>query len=664
MGILGFTSFVDHRCKALLQQEHINSCYLVIDGDNVAHHIFKRKPRSTGWGTDYASYASDIESFLLDLRSCEISAVVLLDGARDAAGAKLPRQLGRLTEKVHRSIRVAASRQREDIFPPLARTTFVQVARRLSVPVIQCPGEADRRAAAVARRLDCAVLSDDSDLCALGAPVVRLTPWQRPCTAPHAAPFMNCVVFRPERLLSHYNVSAEHLPLLATLPGNDTVPPAALDPFFRRLYAAHGSRAGGRERPGQRIKTLLRWLATQTSRQQALDKVLSTLPEKDRAVVEAHAALVAAAIADDSFEFLRSAQPELYGILVERAPPTGDPPPAGAASLPVAGAVLPASVLDAAGGAPALLEPAVEVSTAPAAALAAAPLLARLASLLAGRERAVTLYLREGRQVAERTVTAASPPLQPSGPTADPATRELELMTVLGVSPAAVAGVPAPLRLLAAALVVWRRTTAGRSSRRAVCAALLACVALAPEATLPPSADSVARWREKTVPLRQRPASAAPPLASLHLHYELQYVLLMAVAANEALGVPLAALDVDQVVHGPLSLALGFCAVEENDANSGEVSAPETGPRPDAALEAFVGGLADMIEEEATKRSDSPPPLTPGGSSDAVEDADTKSPERLSRLLAAARGPGAARGHKRARRSAVRGGRSKKRSRR
>ncbi|KAF0304116.1 Protein asteroid [Amphibalanus amphitrite] len=425
---------------------------------------------------------------------------------------------------------------------------------------------------------------------------------------------MNCVVFRPERLLSHYNVSAEHLPLLATLPGNDTVPPAALDPFFRRLYAAHGSRAGGRERPGQRIKTLLRWLATQTSRQQALDKVLSTLPEKDRVVVEAHAALVAAAIADDSFEFLRSAQPELYGVLVERAPPAGDPPPAGAAGLPVAGAVLPVSVLDAAGGAPALLEPAVEVSTAPAAALAAAPLLARLASLLAGRERAVTLYLREGRRVAERTITAASPPLQPSGPTADPATRELELMTVLGVSPAAVAGVPAPLRLLAAALVVWRRVTAGRSSRRAVCAALLACVALAPEATLPLSADSVARWRDKTVPLRQRPTSAAPPLASVHLHYELQYVLLIAVAANEALGGPLAALDVDRVVHGPLSLALGFCAVEENDANSGKVSAPETGPRPDAALEAFVGGLADMIEEEATKRSDSAPPLTPGES--------------------------------------------------
>ena len=50
-----------------------------------------------------------------------------MDGARDVAGAKLPKQLGRLTEKVRRSMTVAAAKRREDIFPPLARAVFIQV---------------------------------------------------------------------------------------------------------------------------------------------------------------------------------------------------------------------------------------------------------------------------------------------------------------------------------------------------------------------------------------------------------------------------------------------------------------------------------------------------------------------------------------------------------
>ena len=53
--------------------------------------------------------------------------MVLMDGARDVAGAKLPKQLGRLTEKVRRSMTVATARHREDIFPPLARAVFIQV---------------------------------------------------------------------------------------------------------------------------------------------------------------------------------------------------------------------------------------------------------------------------------------------------------------------------------------------------------------------------------------------------------------------------------------------------------------------------------------------------------------------------------------------------------
>ena len=128
-------------------------------------------------------------------------------------------------------------------------------------------------------------------------------------------------------------------------------------------------------------------------------------------MVEAHATLVAASIADGSFEFLRCALPELYSTLMERAPPGSSPPPplpVNAGVVPTGDAVLPVCVLDAAAEAPVLLEPAVEVPTAPAAALTATPLLARLASFLAGRRRAVTLYLREGRQVGERTTAAAA----------------------------------------------------------------------------------------------------------------------------------------------------------------------------------------------------------------------------------------------------------------
>ncbi|XP_037073108.1 protein asteroid-like [Pollicipes pollicipes] len=172
--------------------------------------------------------------------------------------------------------------------PVLLRCVFVEVLRRLGVAVVLSSMETDDAAAELAGRLNCPILSNDSDFFLLDVPCVRITPERRAeislRSRDNIGYSMKFCVFRLQRLLEHCGVDSAMLGLVATLPGNDYFPGELFHPFFEWLTE---SQAGHTERrwctPQQeRLDTMLDWLAGQTSLQAALDKVLETLPEEKR----------------------------------------------------------------------------------------------------------------------------------------------------------------------------------------------------------------------------------------------------------------------------------------------------------------------------------------------------------------------------------------------
>ena len=200
---------------------------------------------------------------------------------------------------------------------------------------------------------------------------------------------------------------------------------------------------------------------------------------------------------------------------------------------------------------------------------AAVPLLTRLSALLGAPTGPLVLFAGHGGELRLLLASCAwrAPPLE-RVLLGGAASCLQTALAALQLRPGALAELPRLLQLPAAALIVWRRATLGRSRRRQVRAALLCLLALAlderpaPALGLPPA--PAADWHSRAMPLRQTGMESAwPALSVTHLYSELQSVLRAVWNLNEVLGLPLRQLDVEHTLHLPLTLRLGFDCSDE-----------------------------------------------------------------------------------------------------
>ncbi|XP_030565468.1 protein asteroid [Drosophila novamexicana] len=337
MGVRGLTSYIAQRAELYLKPHELHNTALVIDGDNLACNLYKDVTGCySAFGGDYDDFYRAVVEFFQVLAECQIRGYVLMDGGYEE------RKLRTVGKRLRGKIAVIKKINPCDsitLFPLHLKEVFVDAVRDCGVPVMRCVFEADDELAALARKLNCPVLSYDSDFYIHNVqyiPLITLTVkvltkqrrrageaqrTLRRHEAKHVEKrtkahkilsgrtsqevtakkpeyavkssykYLDCCIYRVEHLCGRGALSPEKLPLFAALLGNDYIARSA----FRNFFAAGMGKAGRSRKlrkQQRRIRVILQWLREQTA-ESALDKVLSRLKkfQRDSLVSQVQAAI-------------------------------------------------------------------------------------------------------------------------------------------------------------------------------------------------------------------------------------------------------------------------------------------------------------------------------------------------------------------------------------
>ncbi|XP_059584774.1 protein asteroid homolog 1 isoform X2 [Alligator mississippiensis] len=285
MGIPGLTRYVEEHGE-FFTALRLHDAHLVIDGSSLYHRLWLEGGLDAARGGDYEALAGAVRGFFAALRACRLRAHVVLDGGREPGEAKLATRRQRARQRLEAAAALGRG-ARGAALPLLARDAFRQVLAGAGVPFVQCLGEADRDAAALARRWGCPLLGSDSDFYTFRLPAgyCPLGHFQwRDIAGDSPERYIPARCFSADKLCTHFGrLDQALLPLFALLSGNDHGRLPALDTFLckARLPTRSCCRRRG-ARKHRQICGLLSWLAGFANPAAAVDSVVHHLPEHKR----------------------------------------------------------------------------------------------------------------------------------------------------------------------------------------------------------------------------------------------------------------------------------------------------------------------------------------------------------------------------------------------
>ncbi|KAG6459202.1 hypothetical protein O3G_MSEX011257 [Manduca sexta] len=239
MGVRGLTTYINYNEDVFLKTFLLHDTCLIIDGHSLCAQLYRSLNCFSAFGGDYDKFAGYVKTFFKNLRKCRVTAYILFDGSHESR--KLKTAYTRLRSKICGASRLDPVTQGGlQIFPMFLRDVFKEIFRDMEIPYTICEFEADDEIAAMARHLNCPVLSYDSDFFIYN---VLYIPFNTLDLKPTLVEengnkvfVLECKIYRVEQLTKHFGgLKEEMLPLLATLLGNDYVEKRVFNKFFSQL---------------------------------------------------------------------------------------------------------------------------------------------------------------------------------------------------------------------------------------------------------------------------------------------------------------------------------------------------------------------------------------------------------------------------------------------
>ncbi|KAJ8729677.1 hypothetical protein PYW08_001258 [Mythimna loreyi] len=283
MGVRGLTTYINHKERAFLQDFLLHDCCLVIDGHSLCAQLYRLLNCFSAFGGDYDKFFSYVRNFFKNIRKCGITAYVLFDGSYEHR--KLRTAYSRLRSKIFGASKLDPVTQGSlQIFPLLIRDVFIEALIDMNVPYTVCEFEADDEIAALARHLNCPVLSYDSDFFiynVLYVPFNTLDFKPKPVESDGKKTFvLECKIYKVEYMLKNFGgLKEELLPLLATLLGNDFVEKKVFRKFFSQLKLPKTKKKSNDQQ--KCIHGLFQWLQNETL-ESAIEKILGRLKKRQK----------------------------------------------------------------------------------------------------------------------------------------------------------------------------------------------------------------------------------------------------------------------------------------------------------------------------------------------------------------------------------------------
>nr|XP_034181991.1 protein asteroid-like [Osmia lignaria] len=283
MGIKGLTKFISNRSDHYLEYYELHDTYLVIDGDSICFQLYNSYANCNCiFGGDYDKYAQCVSDFFDNLLKCNITPLVLFDGAYEN------RKMKTIIYRTRQRIRTASSfcplsQRRMKFFPLFLTKVFKNVLKEKNIRYMQCLLEADNAIASVAKILNCPVFSYDSDFYIYGSLYIPFNTVDNYATKSGTGKgyVICCKIYRTERLLNSFKgLDESMLPLAAILLGNDYVNRSTFRNFFYHLKL-HGVSRSTHNIQQRRIEKTFIWLSKYTL-DKAVAGILSTLDKPIR----------------------------------------------------------------------------------------------------------------------------------------------------------------------------------------------------------------------------------------------------------------------------------------------------------------------------------------------------------------------------------------------
>ncbi|XP_038210129.1 protein asteroid [Zerene cesonia] len=283
MGVRGLTTYINYNSNSFLHDHNLYDTNLVIDGHSLCAQIYRSTNSFSAFGGDYDRIASYVKAFFKSLKKCNVTPYIIFDGSYETR--KLRTAYSRLRSKINGASRLDPVTQGSiQIFPLLLRDVFKEVLDEMNIMYTVCEFEADGEISALARCLNCPVLSYDSDFFIYN---VQYIPFNTIDTKPIAVVegdkrfyALECKIYKVEFLTKHFGgLDKALLPLLATLLGNDYVEKRVFRKFFSQMKMPKGKK---RHNDQQRcIHGLFLWLQSETL-DSAITKIIGRLKKKEK----------------------------------------------------------------------------------------------------------------------------------------------------------------------------------------------------------------------------------------------------------------------------------------------------------------------------------------------------------------------------------------------
>ncbi|XP_014288558.1 protein asteroid [Halyomorpha halys] len=279
MGVLGLTSYVNQRSDVCFEPYHLSDCVLIIDGYGLAAQLYNSYSKiNSSFGGDYDKYCKLITNFIENLKKCRVTPLVICDGGYEKKKFNTVKR--RNLQRVYALEKISPSCCNLQCFPLMMRHVFREKLKELSVLIFQTDFEADSEIAALSRKLNAPVLSNDSDFFIYDVNYIPLTSmiFDR-CEGKGKHCYIPCQIFSVNNLLKSFgNIPKTMLPLLATVLGNDYIKTSSFKEFYSHLKMDKTKKM----RPGQRrVKGLVDWLKNETF-ESAMAKILQCMKKKAR----------------------------------------------------------------------------------------------------------------------------------------------------------------------------------------------------------------------------------------------------------------------------------------------------------------------------------------------------------------------------------------------
>jgi len=264
MGIPGLTSFINRNSTQYFENLQLKDTLVIIDGYALTNFLYRLYENQTSaFGGDYDIIAKVYTDFINLFTRCNVIPIFVFDGAYEQR--KMETILNRMSQRIQSYGQPIKS---AECMPMFGSDIIFDILNDMDIPHINCDFEADAEIVALAKLLNCPVISRDSDFYINTVPYIPLDKIIIDLNS--NVKVINCQVYKVEKLLNEFGgLNVDYLPLVAALLGNDYIRPDTFSSLLRLNQGCFNC--------GLKLKRITEWLRKQQDIKSAILNMTNNL---------------------------------------------------------------------------------------------------------------------------------------------------------------------------------------------------------------------------------------------------------------------------------------------------------------------------------------------------------------------------------------------------